>query len=73
MELTWADKIAAKAETKGLILGSRSIVQSLLESRFGELPPATVDRLEAIDDVRVLERIGRDLLEAESLEALDLN
>ena len=73
MEMTWADKIAAEAETKGLLSGGRRIVLSLLERRFGPLPAATVGRLEAIDDPQVLERIGHDLLDAESLEALDLN
>ncbi len=51
--------------------GQRSMLRELLEARFGDLPPAAVERLEAWPGDRLTE-LGRALMNATSLEEIGL-
>ena len=84
MELTWAGKIAHEArqearETalqeglqKGREEGKRDLLLDLLEHRFGRLPRATVNRVNALTSSEELSRLAARVLDAPSLEDLGL-
>jgi flagellar biosynthesis/type III secretory pathway protein FliH len=80
MEMTWAGKIAHEArETalreglqKGREEGKRDLLLDLLEHRFGRLPKATVNRVNALTSSEELSRLAARVLDAPSLEDLGL-
>lgn len=72
MEMTWADTIEAKGLEKGRMEGMRSVIEELLERRFGELPPRSRKRLAAIDSADGLSDLAGRVLDARSLRDLGL-
>lgn len=76
MEMTWADTIEAKGLEKGLekgrMDGMRSVIEDLLERRFGELSPRSRKRLAAIDSADGLSDLAGRVLDARSLRDLGL-
>ncbi len=72
MEMTWADTIEAKGLEKGRMEGMRSVIEGLLERRFGELPPRSRRRLAAIDSADGLSDLAGRVLDARSLRELGL-
>ena len=50
----------------------REMLSRLLARRFGRLPAATVERLEAIHSTEELARLAERVLQARSLAELDL-
>jgi len=80
MEMTWAGKIAHEArETalqegreEGREEGKRDLLLEQLEHRFGRLPKATVNRVNALTSSEELSRLAARVLDAPSLEDLGL-
>jgi flagellar biosynthesis/type III secretory pathway protein FliH len=88
MELTWAGKIAhdARQEAREIALqeglqkgreegreeGKRDLLLDLLEHRFGRLPKATVNRVNALTSSEELSRLAARVLDAPTLEDLGL-
>lgn len=72
MESTWADTIEAKGLEKGRVEGMRSVIEDLLERRFGELSPRSRRRLAAIDSADGLSDLAGRVLDARSLRDLGL-
>lgn len=76
MEMTWAGKIAHEArETalqEGREEGKRDLLLEQLEHRFGRLPRATVNRVNALTSSEELSRLAARVLDAPSLEDLGL-
>jgi flagellar biosynthesis/type III secretory pathway protein FliH len=87
MATTWSERIAQGKEEglrtgrqvgrrEGLQVGLeavRKILLSLLEQRFGPLPAATRERVEAISSLDRLTRLSERALTARSLAALRLH
>lgn len=79
MEMTWAEKLEARGVEKGIEQGvergrdeMRNLVLNLMKRRFGPLPKDVEGRVQAIDSPERLSRVAERLLDAESLEELEL-
>jgi hypothetical protein len=68
IELTWEQEMLIR----GQVLGERNALRVLLEKRFGPLPPAMAQRIEAIDDLERLRALFQQALEVSSLAELEL-
>ena len=80
MEMTWADRLRQEgrqearesALQEGVEKGKRELLLDLLEHRFGRLPKATVNRVNALTSSEELSRLAARVLDAPSLEDLGL-
>jgi hypothetical protein len=79
MATTWSERLEAKGREEGLqagrqegLLALREVLLSLLEQRFGPLPEATRERVEAISSSERLTRLSKRVLTARSLGTLRL-
>jgi hypothetical protein len=72
MAMTWAEKLEAQAEERGLQKGMREMLLRLLEQRFSPLPGRVPQRLAAIESAEELTRLAERVLSARSLEELGL-
>jgi predicted transposase YdaD len=80
MEMTWAGRIAHEAREsalkegreEGRMEGRREALLEQLERRFGPLPEATVKRVRGLTSSDDLSRLLGRVLDAASLEELDL-
>jgi flagellar biosynthesis/type III secretory pathway protein FliH len=84
MRMTWAEKLEAKGEAKGVELGKkegleigkqegfRQALLSMLGARFGPLSEDVRRRVEAIGSAERLNQIADQLLVAQSLEEMGL-
>ena len=76
MEMTWADRIAHEAREgalrEGREEGKRELLKEQLERRFGPLPDASLQRLQALTSPEELSRIAARVLDAHSLDDLGL-
>ncbi|HEV7785600.1 MAG TPA: DUF4351 domain-containing protein [Thermoanaerobaculia bacterium] len=70
--ITWAEKIEAKAEERGLQQGMRELLLQMLTTRFGPLPSDVREHLAAIHSTEELSLLGRRLLSAGSLGELGI-
>jgi hypothetical protein len=74
IEDTWMDKILAKGQQQGHQQGQqegmRTLLLLMLSSKFGPLPQAIVDRLNAIDDTAVFVNLSQQLLTATRLDEI---
>jgi hypothetical protein len=66
IELMWHERIELEGELKG----KREMLLSLLEEKFGSLPQDVIDNIEAVNDLDILDFIGRQLLTANSLNEI---
>ena len=76
MEMTWAGKLKAEGRAEGRAEGqaegARHMLLRLMERRFGPLPEAVRQRLQALQELEELDRLSDRLLTARSLEELGL-
>ncbi len=80
MEMTWADKIEARGieegqrrgREEGLQEGMKTLILELLEHRFGPVPKNLARRIRTIRDRDRLGRLAEQLLDAESLDDLEI-
>ena len=76
MEMTWADRMAAQYEQRGvqrgLEQGARETLLRLLGKRFGKISPAFRRRVEAIESLEELRGLVDRILEVKSIEELGL-
>jgi hypothetical protein len=75
MIVTWEEALAereARGETRGQLEAAREADLRAARRRFGSFPAEFGDRLEAIDDLDRLSEILDQILEAESLDDIDL-
>jgi hypothetical protein len=68
IELMWHEKIARQ----GRLEGQRELLLRQLQVKFGPLPPAVVARIQAITAEAALEKLGEQVLTAESLADITL-
>lgn len=68
----WLNRMERAAESRGRQEGMQELLLNLLEQRFGSVPVATRHRVEALDSVDELTRLGNRVLTASSLEDLGL-
>jgi flagellar biosynthesis/type III secretory pathway protein FliH len=61
-----------QAREKGLVQGRRDLLLDLLERRFGPLPKATVQRVQALGSPEELSRLAERVLDARSLDDLGI-
>jgi len=73
MELTYYGKMAREATEQGLQQGMQQILFQQLETRFGKLPQATVDKIKAIQSQEELTALATSLLTVHSLADLGLD
>ncbi len=71
MAITW-DETLAERETRGRISAAQEADLRVAQRRFGALPPAFQDRIRATQDVDRLYEILDQLLEAKSIDEIDL-
>ncbi len=71
MELTWADKLMEKGREEGVVEGRRQTLLRQLTLKFGELPPESKERIEAMSAAELDSLIER-VLTAKALSELDL-
>jgi hypothetical protein len=64
----WHEKIARQ----GRLEGQRELLLRQLQVKFGPLPPAVVARIQAITAEAALEKLGEQVLTAESLADITL-
>jgi len=76
MRMTWAEKLEAKGEAKGLEVGKqegfRQALLRMLGARFGPLSDDVKRRVEAIGSTERLNQIAEQVLVAHSLEEMGL-
>jgi len=72
MEMTWADQMVAEYRQKVLGEGIRTTLLRLLGQRFGAVPPAVRERVEAIESLDELGGLTDRILKVESIEELGL-
>ncbi len=80
MEMTWAEqmvaeyreKVLAEGLEKGVEQGVRNTLLRQIWRRFGAVPPAVRERVEAIDSQEELNGLADRILEAKSIEELGL-
>lgn len=63
-ELTWGEKRELEGEIR--------LLQRLLRHKFGPLPESFVQRLEAIDDPAMLDKLSEQVLTAVTLDDITL-
>ena len=68
MTQTIAEALRAEGEAKGALRASRKLLRGLLEERFGALPEAVSQRIEATTD---LDRLEAAVLQVSRLQSLD--
>ena len=66
--MSWLDKVSLEVERKTL----RNLLLKQLEERFGPLPADVCQRVQAIQSLDRLQRIGLKLVTAKSLASLRL-
>lgn len=66
IEQTWMEKLVEKGHQQGM----RTLVLLMLSSKFGPLPQAIVDQLNAIDDTAIFANLSQQLLTATRLEEI---
>ncbi len=67
-ELLWSERI----EREGQLQGQRKLLAHLLETKFGDLPPDVITKLEAIEDEVLLQQLSEQLLTATTLAEISL-
>jgi hypothetical protein len=72
MNATWYDRGLEKGLEKGRAEGRRAALRELLEQRFGPLPPRVKDRLQRVQEKRLVQLTGA-VLRAKSLKELGLD
>jgi hypothetical protein len=68
VEQTWEQEVFARGEVHGALQIRRGNLRAVLEARFGALPEALVQRIEATED---RERLRAALLRAVRIPSLD--
>jgi hypothetical protein len=68
---TIADAFIEEGREQGQRLAAQTILRRLLTKRFGELPPATVELIEAVEDLDRLYRWVENVPKMRSLRALE--
>lgn len=66
IEQTWMEKLVEKGHQQGM----RTLLMLMLSSKFGPLPQAIVDQLNAIDDTAVFANLSQQLLTATRLDEI---
>ena len=80
MQMTWAEEMELKGLERGLVQGReqgrhegmRTMLYRLLERRFGALPRRLIESLERLDEPDRLQKLADQILDAKSLDDLDL-
>lgn len=84
MQMTWAERLELKGIEKGIEKGlekglergrhegMRTLLARQLEQRFGALPRKLLMSLNQLDEPERLQRLGDQILDAESIDDLDL-
>lgn len=74
--LTWSEKRERegelRGELRGEIKGKTEVLLRLLRHKFGRLPEAFVERLQAIDDTAILDELSDQVLTAVTLDDITL-
>jgi hypothetical protein len=70
--LEWMAEGEAKGELRGELRASRTYLRDLLEARFGALPEALAQRIEATTDLERLRAAHRQASDISQLDALHL-
>ena len=65
-------EMLAQGEALGLLRARREDLRALLEERFGPLPEALVERIEATEDLERLRGAVRQIMHIQSPDKLDL-
>ena len=68
----WIEEGMAKGVQKGQLMSARTMLRKLLEKRFGELPQALVDRINAINDLDQLQTTFEQAIQLTNLADLQL-
>lgn len=71
MEMTWAEKLEARGVERGRD-EMRTLVLNQMKRRFGAVPKDVERRVRAIDSAERLSRLGEQLLDARSVDELEL-
>jgi hypothetical protein len=72
VQQTWEQWMLEQGEAKGKILAKRETLRDLLEERFGPLPEAVAQRVEAITDFDRLRALLRQVVHIQALDELQL-
>jgi hypothetical protein len=76
VEQTWDEwaktHYTAEGEKTGELRAERRVLRAMLEDRFGALPEALVQRIEATEDLQQLEACCRQVVRIQSLDELQL-
>jgi hypothetical protein len=72
IESTVANEFIALGKSKGALENCRAILRDLLEDRFGPLPEALRQRIEAATDLERLRAVVRQVHSLQSLDQLQL-
>jgi hypothetical protein len=72
MAQTIAEHLMEQGEARGMVREARRIVRLLLEVRFGPLPEAVLQRIEACNEVEKLEEAGLSSPQLQKLDDLQL-
>jgi len=70
--LEWMAEGEAKGELRGELRASRNLLRDLLEARFGALPEALAQRIEAATDLERLREAHRQASRLDQLDDLQL-
>ncbi|HJT76156.1 MAG TPA: Rpn family recombination-promoting nuclease/putative transposase [Gemmataceae bacterium] len=68
----WEQEAFARGEARGAFRNAREILRDVLSERFGELPEALVQRIEAVEDLARLRAAIRQAVHIQSLDELQL-
>jgi hypothetical protein len=68
MEMTWAERM----ELKGRVEALHHVLLRLLGRRFGAVPEAVRQKVEAIDSTESLGKLAEKVLEVESIDDMGL-
>ena len=69
MRETYFDKL----EQRGVVKGMQNILFQLLQTKFGSLPQAVVDKIQKIESESDLTELAKKVVTASSLAELGLN
>jgi hypothetical protein len=72
MGRTIADELRAEGLKEGEIRGRRQILLSLLQHRFGEVPPEIRDRIASTEDIKQLDGWLRRFVTATTLKEMEI-
>jgi hypothetical protein len=68
----WEKRFLREGRKEGSVEGARDMLLQLLEQRFGPLPKTVRSQIKAIDSPETLKLLGQRVLEAKSLEDLQI-